>query len=142
MKPRAESERIYRDQLQGQSVKATLDALGRVFLTLQQMPEPHTIPRADWSDSPLIYDEERLLPVPSGDGSDLVALALAQVIVVKAIALKTPANQNDAIVGSRGEAAGETASQCASRPAPSRRRGLVRRAAGRATLTPATVTGS
>jgi hypothetical protein len=29
-----------------------------VFLTLQHMLEPHTIPRADWSDWPVAYEEE------------------------------------------------------------------------------------
>jgi hypothetical protein len=57
-KPHADSERIYREQLQGRNVKMTLDVLGGVFLTLQHMLEPHTIPRADWSDQPLVYDEE------------------------------------------------------------------------------------
>lgn len=57
-KPHADSERIYPEQLQGRDVKMTLDVLGGVFLTLQRMLEPNTIPRADWSDQPLAYDEE------------------------------------------------------------------------------------
>lgn len=49
---------IYHERLQGRNVKVTLDVLGGVFLTLQHMLEPHTIPRADWSDLPLVYHEE------------------------------------------------------------------------------------
>jgi hypothetical protein len=55
---RAENEQVYRDRLQGQGAKHTLNVLGGVFLTLQRLLEPHTIPRQDWSDEPIDYDDE------------------------------------------------------------------------------------
>lgn len=57
-KPYANSEHIYRDRLQGRTVKQVLDVLGGVFYTLQHMLEPHTIRRDDWSDVPLEYDDD------------------------------------------------------------------------------------
>jgi hypothetical protein len=54
----ADNELVYRTQMQGREVKHVLDVLGGVFFTLKELLEPHTIPRGDWSDVPLSYDEE------------------------------------------------------------------------------------
>jgi hypothetical protein len=56
-KQRAGNEQVYRNQMQGREVKHLLDVLGGVFFTLKELLEPHTIPRGDWSDVPLAYDE-------------------------------------------------------------------------------------
>jgi ATPase subunit of ABC transporter with duplicated ATPase domains len=50
--------------MQGREVKHLLDVLGGVFFTLKELLEPHTIPREDWSDVPLAYDDEPEEPFP------------------------------------------------------------------------------
>ena len=42
-KPHAESEKFYREQMEGRPVRLYLDVLGGVFLTLQHLLEPYTI---------------------------------------------------------------------------------------------------
>jgi hypothetical protein len=68
-KPHLESEQIYREQLEGRPVRVCLDVLGGVFLTLKELLEPYTIPRGDWHDWPVVYDEEADGHVPSPSGS-------------------------------------------------------------------------
>lgn len=51
-------EDTYREHLEWRPVKVCLGVLGGAFLALQFMLEPHTIPRADWHDWPVVYDEE------------------------------------------------------------------------------------
>ena len=63
-KQRADSEQVYRDQMQGREVQHLLDVLGGVFFTLKELLEPHTIPRGDRSDVPLAYDDESENPFP------------------------------------------------------------------------------
>jgi hypothetical protein len=62
--PHADSERIYREQMRGRSVKATLDVLGGVFLTLQRLLEPHTIRNVPWPDDeyPFPFVEQGIVP--------------------------------------------------------------------------------
>jgi len=42
-KPHPESEKFYREQMEGRPVRLYLDVLGGVFLTLQHLLEPYTI---------------------------------------------------------------------------------------------------
>ena len=58
MKPRPEDDRIYRQQMQSRPVRVSLDVLNGVFLALQHLLEPHTIPRATMSGAnPLLADD-------------------------------------------------------------------------------------
>ena len=57
-RPNSDGERFYRQQIEGHSVAGSLNVLGGVFLTLQHMLEPHTIPHPDWFAVPVAYDEE------------------------------------------------------------------------------------
>jgi hypothetical protein len=53
-----EAEGVYRQHMEGRSVRGCLDLLGGVFLTIQHLQEPHTIRNAAQLDAPLQYDEE------------------------------------------------------------------------------------
>lgn len=44
--PHPEGERSYREEMEGRPARVSLDVLGGVFLTLKELLEPYTIPRA------------------------------------------------------------------------------------------------
>lgn len=63
-KPHPESEKFYREQMEGRPVRLYLDVLGGVFLTLQHLLEPYTVRGVPSSvdDYPFPEDEAGVLP--------------------------------------------------------------------------------
>jgi hypothetical protein len=65
-KPNAQGERFYRDQMQGRPVEGCLNVLGGVFLTLQQLLEPHTIRNVLNPREQYPYPEDEIGILPDG----------------------------------------------------------------------------